>query len=119
MFSGSASSIGTSASASSAPGLSDGRRRTSSHLHLGTSIQRMAGAPSPILSSPHHRVFQVRLKLSPPLPSLYDGLDEHQTRQAIDAIRECADRLPFGIPWQCWISQPGGRPHWPSQKPPW
>jgi GT2 family glycosyltransferase/glycosyltransferase involved in cell wall biosynthesis len=51
-----------------------------------------------ITSNPHPGVFQVRLKVSPPIPSLYEGLDVHGERQAIAAIRECAAELAVRQP---------------------
>jgi GT2 family glycosyltransferase len=42
------------------------------------------------VSSPRPGVFQVRLKVEPPLPSLYTGFDGFHAQQTIAAIRECA-----------------------------
>ena len=51
-----------------------------------------------IVSNPRERVYEIRLKVGPPVPSLYAGLDPQQERQAIAGIRECAAELALRHP---------------------
>jgi len=51
-----------------------------------------------IVSNPNEHVYEIRLKVGPPVPSLYAGLDPQQERQAIAGIRECAAELALRYP---------------------